>query len=510
VIHFDALSLHPALLAATRAAGFTEPTPIQAEAIPLILAGRDVLGCAQTGTGKTAAFALPLLQRLAASAQRMERGRRPIRALVLSPTRELATQICEAVDKFGAAFGLCATAVFGGVSVYPHPGALSRAADALVATPGRLEDLMRGGAVDLRAVEIAVLDEADRMLDSGFLSAVRRILGRCPRSRQTLLFSATMPEEIRSLARAVQRDAAEIRVAPVATPAETVEQEVLFVARSDKRKLLEQLLSDPAVTRALVFTRTKRGADRVARDLSTREEVPAIHGNRSQVQRERALAAFRSGRSRVLVATDLAARGIDVDGISHVINYELPDDCESYVHRIGRTGRAKAAGVAWTLCASDERDQLRRIERLMRRSIRVREAHAFADRNAAPARPLPGLAPGAGFGRNRRGAHESAPREREQRRRQQHSHESGNRNRPEQNKGAARERREVRGGERSERDREQGARAPHRFGPRGPFRGGRGNGARAAEHGRGVRHRHGDHRAAEERKVGVERNSELA
>ena len=381
MIRFDELSLHQSLLAATRAAGYTEPTPIQAEAIPPILAGRDVLGCAQTGTGKTAAFVLPLAQRLAAL--RPQRTPRPIRALVLSPTRELATQICEAVGSFGGALGLTGTAVYGGVPEGAQRRALRQGVDVLVATPGRLEDLMQSGAVDLRAVEIAVLDEADRMLDSGFLAAVRRILGRTPKGRQTLLFSATMPAEIRSLARAVQRDAFEIRVAPVATPAEKVEQEVLFVARADKRALLAHLLSDPSVTRALVFTRTKRGADRVARDLARAERVEAIHGNRSQSQRERALASFRRGTTRVLVATDLAARGIDVDGISHVINYELPDDCESYVHRIGRTGRAAASGIALTLCDSGERDQLRRIERLIRAAIPVRQAHPFAQ--SAPA-----------------------------------------------------------------------------------------------------------------------------
>ncbi len=407
LIRFDALSLHPSLVAATQSAGYLEPTPIQAEAIPPILAGRDVLGCAQTGTGKTAAYVLPLLQRLAKSAPR---GTRPIRALVLSPTRELATQICDAVRTFGGGLGLTGTAVYGGVSESLQRRALRQGVDVLVATPGRLEDLMQGGAIDLRAVEIAVLDESDRMLDSGFLTAVRRILGRTPKGRQTLLFSATMPEEIRSLARAVQRDAVEIKISPVATPAENVEQEVLFVARADKRKLLAHLLADPSVTRALVFTRTKRGADRVAQDLARIESVDAIHGNRSQSQRERALASFRRGTTRVLIATDLAARGIDVDGISHVINYELPDDCESYVHRIGRTGRAAASGIALTLCDSGEHDQLRRIERLIRSAIPVRSAHPFAQAApaGAPARHAP---PRSGArGRPASGARRSRPR----------------------------------------------------------------------------------------------------
>src|SRR5690606_9771684 len=358
---FEDLSLAPALLAAVRDAGFTAPTTIQAQAIPLALAGRDVLGCAQTGTGKTAAFALPIVQRLLA-APPPDAGTRPIRALVLSPTRELATQIGDAFAAFGDRLGIRHAVVYGGVSDGPQRRALRRGADVLVATPGRLEDLRQAGEIDLRRVRVAVLDEADRMLDRGFVAAVRRILAATPRERQTLLFSATMPPEIRALARSVQRNAAEVSVAPVATPAERVEQSVFFVAKPHKRELLAHLLDDPEVSRALVFTRTKRGADRVAKHLAARERVDAIHGDRSQSQRERALDAFRRGATRVLVATDLAARGIDVDGITHVINYELPDDCESYVHRIGRTGRAAASGVAWTLCDGDERAQLARIE----------------------------------------------------------------------------------------------------------------------------------------------------
>ena len=388
MIQFDSLSLNARLLGAVRDAGFREPTAIQAQAIPPILAGRDVFGCAQTGTGKTAAFVLPMVQRLAAAPP--SRGTRAIRALVLSPTRELATQISEAVASFGAPFGLLRTVVFGGVGAEPQRRALRRGIDVLVATPGRLEDLMRErGLVDLRSVEIAVLDEADRMLDQGFLPAVRRILAAVPRDRQTLLFSATMPDEIRALGRSFQRDAVEVKVTPSATPAEKVEQEVLFVAREHKRGLLLHLLEDPIVTRALVFTRTRRGADRVAKHLAGSVGVDAIHGDRSQSQRERALAGFRRGTTRVLVATDVAARGIDVDGISHVINFELPDDAESYVHRIGRTGRAAASGVALTLCDAQERDQLQRIERLMRKRIPVRSEHPFAAsfRAAAPSAP---------------------------------------------------------------------------------------------------------------------------
>ena len=402
MIRFEDLSLDAALLAAVRDAGFTEPTPIQAQAIPLVLAGRDVLGAAQTGTGKTAAFVLPILQRLTARPQAPLRtganaprtgGRRPIRVLVLSPTRELASQIAETFETFGRPLGIRHAAVYGGVSEGPQRRALRDGVDVLVATPGRLEDLQQSGAIDLRHVEVAVLDESDRMLDAGFLQTVRRILGATPPERQTLLFSATMPDEIRKLALSVQRDAAEVRVAPVATPAERVEQAVFFVARPSKRELLSHLLADPEVTRALVFTRTKRAADRIAQHLNGAERVEAIHGDRSQGQRERALAGFRRGSTRVLVATDLAARGIDVDGISHVINFELPDDCESYVHRIGRTGRAAASGVAFTLCASDERPQLARIERLMRATIPVRHEHPWVDRSPVGSSPARRVTP---------------------------------------------------------------------------------------------------------------------
>jgi len=378
LIQFDDLSLHPALLKAVQGAGFAAPTAIQAQAIPLVLAGRDVLGCAQTGTGKTAAFVLPLVQRLATLGP-PPRGARAIRGLILSPTRELATQIGQTVCDFGAGLGLEHAVVFGGVSDAPQRRALRRGVDVVVATPGRLEDLMRAREVDLRQVEIVVLDEADRMLDAGFLVAVRRILRATPRERQTLLFSATISPEIRTLADSVQRDTAWVAVAAAATPPAQVEQAVLFVERPDKRRLLAHLLADPAVTRALVFTRTKRGADRVAKHLSAAvEPVESIHGDRSQAQRERALASFRRGTTRVLVATDLAARGIDVEGISHVINFELPDASESYVHRIGRTGRVAARGVALSLCDTTERDQLARIERLMKKAIPVRREHPFA------------------------------------------------------------------------------------------------------------------------------------
>jgi ATP-dependent RNA helicase RhlE len=371
---FDSLNLLPTLLRAVRDAGYTTPTPIQRQAIPAILGGRDLLGCAQTGTGKTAAFALPILQRLAAAPPRRG-GTRPIRALVLSPTRELATQIGDAFAAFGRPLGLVHTTVFGGASEALQRRALARGVDVLVATPGRLFDLMQRGCVDLGRVEVLVLDEADRLLDAGFADAVRRIVSFTPRERQTLMFSATMPPAIEALAQRLLRDPLRVAVAPAATPADRVEQVVLHVERGDKRRVLRRILADPEVTRALVFTRTKRAANRVAEFLSEgREPVDAIHGNKSQPQRERALARFRKGASRVLVATDLAARGIDVQHVSHVINFELPDDSESYVHRIGRTGRAGAAGRALSLCDQSERGKLREIERLMRRAIPARRA----------------------------------------------------------------------------------------------------------------------------------------
>jgi ATP-dependent RNA helicase RhlE len=370
---FRALQLNDSLVRAVRGAGYESPTPIQRAAIPAVLDGRDVLGCAQTGTGKTAAFALPILQRLAAEPP--QRGRRPIRALVLSPTRELATQIGDAFAGFGRGLGIGVACVYGGVGIAPQRAALARGVDVLVATPGRLLDLMQQRCVDLGRLEVLVLDEADRMLDRGFVDAVRRVVAAAPRTRQTLLFSATMPPAIEALARQLLRDPVRVAVAPVATPAERVEQHVVHVERGEKRRMLERLLDDPAVTRALVFTRTKRAANRVAEFLSERDRsVDAIHGNKSQSARERALDRFKSGRSRVLVATDLAARGIDVERVSHVINFELPDDTESYVHRIGRTGRAGAAGRAVSLVDASERGKLRDIERLIRRSLPVLRA----------------------------------------------------------------------------------------------------------------------------------------
>ena len=367
---FDNLNLNPALLRAVREKGYTQPTPIQTQAIPPALEGRDVLGCAQTGTGKTAAFALPILHRLWKAEH--ARGPRPVLALVLAPTRELATQIDESFRAYGKHSGLKSTVVFGGVGYDKQRSALKHGVDIVVATPGRLLDLMKEGVARFDQLQVLVLDEADRMLDMGFLPDVKRVLSALPKKKQTLCFSATMPPEIQRLVDGMLHSPAKVAVAPVATTAEKVEQAVYFVDKNRKADLLIGLLKRPEVERALVFTRTKRGANRLATKLSS-SGVPseAIHGNKSQNARERALASFKTGRGRVLVATDIAARGIDVSGITHVINFELPNEPETYVHRIGRTARANASGVAWSLCGGEEREYLRDIERLIRQKVPV-------------------------------------------------------------------------------------------------------------------------------------------
>ncbi|HEY5377580.1 MAG TPA: DEAD/DEAH box helicase [Polyangiaceae bacterium] len=381
VLAFTDLGLSPAVLAALTAEGYVNPTPIQQKAIPEVLKGRDLLGCAQTGTGKTAAFAVPMIERLMVS-QTPRDARRP-RALVLSPTRELSAQIAESFANYGRGSNLKYAVIFGGVGQGPQISALSRGLDVLVATPGRLIDLMNQGAAFLDKVEILVLDEADRMLDMGFLPDVRRILQKLPKQRQTLFFSATMPSDIEKLSREILVNPVRVDVAPVSSTAERIEQSVYMVEASEKRRVLERVLRDPAVERAIVFTRTKHGANRLVKELE-RGEIPAeaIHGNKSQGARQRALDNFKSGRLRVLIATDIAARGIDVDGISHVVNYDLPNIPESYVHRIGRTARAGAAGIAISLCSREERGYLRDIERPTRTPIRKLETpEATAEEN---------------------------------------------------------------------------------------------------------------------------------
>ncbi|NRD57288.1 DEAD/DEAH box helicase [Corallococcus exiguus] len=384
---FDELQLTDSLLKAVKAEGYTTPTPIQAKAIPHALAGKDVLGVAQTGTGKTAAFALPILQRLSAKAP--AGGARPVRCLVLTPTRELASQVSDSFVTYGKNLPLRHAVVFGGVGQNPQVQALRQGVDILVATPGRLLDLIDQGFVTLRALEVFVLDEADRMLDMGFIHDVRRVIKVLPQVRQTLFFSATLPPDIMDLARNILKEPVRVEVSPASSTAETVSQQVYFVEREEKRALLTHLLQDAkAIPRALVFTRTKHGANRVAKQLTAAGvRADAIHGNKSQNARERALDEFRAGTLRVLVATDIAARGIDIDGLSHVFNYDLPNVPEQYVHRIGRTGRAGASGQAVSFCDSEERAYLRDIERTIRRSVPVVADAAF--RSHLPP-PLPG------------------------------------------------------------------------------------------------------------------------
>ncbi|WNG15424.1 DEAD/DEAH box helicase [Cystobacter fuscus] len=373
---FEDLKLAEPLLRAVKEEGYNTPTPIQQQAIPHVLEGKDVLGCAQTGTGKTAAFTLPILQRLSVGRPTPPARGRPIRALVLSPTRELAAQIGDSVRAYGRYTGLTSAVIFGGVGQNAQEQTLRQGVDILVATPGRLLDLMNQGFVSYKALEVFVLDEADRMLDMGFIHDVKRVIAALPRPRQTLFFSATMPPEIQGLANSILVKPVRVEVAPVSTTAETIDQRLYFVEKEQKRGLLVHLLnSDQGIQRALVFTRTKHGANRVARHLeSAGIGAEPIHGNKSQNARERALAAFKSGACRVLVATDIAARGIDIDGISHVINFDLPNIPETYVHRIGRTGRAGAAGIALSFCDSEERAYLKDIERTIRRRVPVVEA----------------------------------------------------------------------------------------------------------------------------------------
>jgi ATP-dependent RNA helicase RhlE len=381
---FAALGLIDPLQRAVAAAGYLRPTPIQAQAIPHLLAGRDVLGCAQTGTGKTAAFALPILDRLARLPRRQGRGPR---VLVLTPTRELATQIADDFANYGANVKSKCAVVFGGVGQGPQVEALRRNVDIVVATPGRLLDLMEQGHAHFDACEVLVLDEADRMLDMGFIEPIRRVIAALPRKRQNLMFSATMPREIAELAHRILVDPVSVAVTPVSSTVELISQWVLHVDRGDKRKLLREVLRDPKMKRVLVFTRTKRGANKVAEELDRNGvSADAIHGNKSQGARQRALDSFKRGGIRVLVATDIAARGLDVDGVTHVINFELPVEPESYVHRIGRTARAGASGVALSFCDHEERSTLRAIERLTRAQVKVVHDHPYSKQRSTNGR----------------------------------------------------------------------------------------------------------------------------
>jgi len=380
---FSTLGLAEPILRALADEGYSEPTPIQAAAIPDVLAGRDLIGIAQTGTGKTAAFALPILNRLTRTEGRP--APKSCRVLVLSPTRELSAQILDSFKSYGRHLRRSATLAIGGVPMGRQVRALQGGVDILVATPGRLMDLMKAGAVTLDWVEVLVLDEADRMLDMGFITDIRRIVGKLPKDRQTLFFSATMPAEIVRLTEEMLRNPARVSVTPPATTVERITQRVIHVDRAGKPALLAKLLGEEGVERAIVFTRTKHGADRVVKGLAAAGiAADAIHGNKSQGQRERALAGFRNGKVATLVATDIAARGIDVDGISHVVNYDLPNMPESYVHRIGRTARAGKDGIAVSLCSSDEVAFLRAIERAIRLEIPA-SGERVPERRVAPA-----------------------------------------------------------------------------------------------------------------------------
>jgi len=372
---FEALKIQDSILKALKDEGYESPTPIQEQAIPVILDGRDLLGCAQTGTGKTAAFAIPIIQLLSGMAQKP--GGRKIKSLILTPTRELAIQIGDSFKSYGKYNTIRHTVVFGGVPQRAQTDALRAGVDVLIATPGRLLDLINQGFIKLNDLEIFVLDEADRMLDMGFVHDVKKVLTRLPASRQNLFFSATMPSEIVKLADAILVRPAKVEVTPVSSTAKTVGQGICFVEKADKRKLLAHLLEEHNIERALVFTKTKHGADRVAKDLlKVGIKAEAIHGNKSQNARQRALAHFKSGEIRVLAATDIAARGIDIDELSHVFNFDLPNVPETYVHRIGRTGRAGASGFAFSFCDGEEKAFLKDIQKLIAVSIPVVE-HPF-------------------------------------------------------------------------------------------------------------------------------------
>lgn len=373
---FTGFDLAQPILRAIADEGYSTPTPIQQKSIPALLEGHDLLGVAQTGTGKTASFALPLLNRLASNGTRPQ-SRKP-RALILAPTRELAGQINDSIRAYGRHMHLRSTVVYGGASIRPQIKTLAQGVHILVATPGRLIDLMNQRHLYLDDVEIFILDEADRMLDMGFIPDVKKITAALPNKRQTVMFSATMPGTIQGLADGLLRDPIRVEVAPAATTVEKIEQRVLFVRKDNKRALLGELLDDRDISRVLIFTRTKHGADRVSRHLHQNGiQSDAIHGNKTQNARQRALNSFRSGKIRALVATDIAARGIDVDGVTHVINFDLPNEPESYVHRIGRTARAGASGIAISFCDVEERGYLRDIEKIIRQSVPVFEDHSF-------------------------------------------------------------------------------------------------------------------------------------
>lgn len=373
---FEQLHIIPQILEALSQEGYVTPTPIQEKAIPIVLAGRDLLGCAQTGTGKTAAFSIPIIQNLQAKPRTP--GRRPIKALVLTPTRELAIQIDQSFESYGNLTHLRHTVIFGGVSQQPQTNALNQGVDVLVATPGRLLDLISQKLVDLRQLDYFVLDEADRMLDMGFIHDIKRILPLLPKQRQTLFFSATMPPEIAELADSILQNPEKVAITPPSSTVDMIDQSLYFVEKNDKKPLLIELLKNKDITSALVFSRTKHGADKIARFLvQAGISADAIHGEKSQNARQRALNNFKDHKIKVLVATDIAARGIDIDELSHVFNNDLPEVPETYVHRIGRTGRAGNNGTAISFCSSDEMQQLKDIQKLIGKQIPVIENHNY-------------------------------------------------------------------------------------------------------------------------------------
>ena len=415
---FENLNLIEPILQALKTEGYTQPTPIQAKAIPLILSKRDLLGVAQTGTGKTAAFAIPMIQ-LMAEDKRPATGKRPIRSLILTPTRELAIQIGESFANYGKNINLKHKVIFGGVNQHSQVEALRTGFDILIATPGRLLDLMNQRHVNLNDIQFFVLDEADRMLDMGFVHDVKKVIAKLPAKRQSLFFSATMPPAIVELAGTILTEPVKVEVTPVSSTANTINQVVYFVDKENKKNLLMDLLKDKKIERVLVFTRTKHGADKVAKDLTKNGiNSQAIHGNKSQNARQNALNNFKSKLTRVLVATDIAARGIDIDELTHVINYELPNVPESYVHRIGRTGRAGASGIAIAFCDAEEKEYLRDIQKLIGKQIPVIDDHPFPLMNhtvvkAPPRGPRPqrssGNRGGTGNKNNEKRGHSTSP-----------------------------------------------------------------------------------------------------
>lgn len=375
---FKELNIIAPILSALDAQGYTQPTPIQAQAIPYVLQGRDLLGCAQTGTGKTAAFAIPILQ-LQSEKSQPPKGRRWVRTLILTPTRELAIQISESFENYGKGLHLKHAVIFGGVPQGRQVQQLRSGVDTIIATPGRLLDLIQQKHITLRNIDMLVLDEADRMLDMGFINDVRKVLAKVPEERQTLFFSATMPPEIQKLSASILKDPAEVKVTPVSSTVDVIQQSLYFVAKKDKRALLIDVLKDESISRSLVFSRTKHGADKLVKELRRNGiDASAIHGDKSQNARQNALKNFKNNNIRVLVATDIAARGIDIDELPHVINYELPDVPETYVHRIGRTGRAGADGVAISFCDVEEFQALRDIQRLIGLKLPIVEDHKYA------------------------------------------------------------------------------------------------------------------------------------